>query len=306
MQFKNPTIIPVGAEGTEDVLVDERGRVYTGLADGRILRVSDGGANIETIAQLSGRPYGLEFLGDDELVVCAGDLGLLAVSISTSVVRTLADRVRTSPILTCNNAAVAFDGTIYFSDSSQRYRIPDWRRDLVEHSRSGRLLRRDPDGTVHEILGGLDFANGVALAQDESFVTVAETGACRVRRVWLGGTRAGTDDVFLEDLPWHPDNSSTGSDGLIWVALASPRVGSLDSVRKLPGGVRTIVGRLPTWLQPAPKHSVGVVGVDDQGQVVHAFEGEIEGFRLLTGVREQDGKLYFGSLNESAIAVADR
>jgi hypothetical protein len=48
---------------------------------------------------------------------------------------------------------------------------------------------------------------------------------------------------------------------------------------------------------------VGVLGVDDRGQVVRSHEGEIDGFHMLTGVREQGGALYFGSLVERAIAV---
>ncbi|MGH3518026.1 MAG: SMP-30/gluconolactonase/LRE family protein [Haloechinothrix sp.] len=306
MDFKNVSVIPVGAEGSEDVLVDDRGRVYTGLADGRIIRVSEHGAQIDSIAQLPGRPLGIEFYGDDELVVCASDAGLLAVAISTGAVRTLADTVSGAPMIACNNAAVAADGTIYFSDSSQRYPIPQWRKDLVQQTRTGRLLRRDPDGSVQELLSGLHFANGVALAEDESFVTVAESGGCRVQRVWLTGPRAGTRDVFLDGLAGYPDNTSTGSDGLIWVAVASPKVAALGITQRMPRPVRSLVTRLPESLQPSPKRTVGVLGVSAEGHVVHSFQGEIEGFRMLTGVRERDGKLYFGTLVGSAIATADR
>lgn len=63
----------------------------------------------------------------------------------------------------------------------------------------------------------------MALAPDESFVTVAESGARRLRRVWLDGRRPGGDDVFLDDLAGYPDNTSTGSDGLVWVTRASPK-----------------------------------------------------------------------------------
>lgn len=253
---------------------------------------------------MPGRPLGLEFYGDDDLVVCASDAGLLAVGISTGSVLTLADAVAGTPLIACNNAAVAFDGTIYFSDSSQRHRIPQWRKDIIDTTRTGRLLRRNTDGTIDVLLGGLDFANGVALAQDESFVTVAESGACRLRRVWLGGTRAGTSEVFLDDLAGYPDNTCTGSDGLIWVAVASPKVDALDVVRGLPAPLRSVVKSLPTWLQPGPKPTVGALGVDDDGRVVKSFDGRIDGFSMLTGIRERDGMLYFGSLHESSVAMA--
>lgn len=306
MSFQDATVIPVNGEGTEDVLVDDQGRIYTGLADGRIVRIDNDGATIETVATSPGRPLGLEFYGDDELVVCASDHGLLAVSLTSGEVRVLADTAFDAPIIACNNAAVAEDGTIYFSDSSRRYPIPEWRTDLIEQTRTGRLLRRNTDGTVDELLTGLHFANGVALAADESFVTVAESGACRVRRLWLTGERAGTSDMFLDDLSGYPDNSSTGSDGLIWIAIPAPKNPALDVVQRLPGPMRSAVTKLPESLQPAPSKTVRVIGVDDRGDVVRSYQGEIEGFHMLTGVRERDDRLYFGSLHESAVVTMSR
>lgn len=306
MEFRNVTVHPVGGDGAEDVAVDDQGSIYTGLADGRILRISPAGDKIETIAETPGRPLGLEFYGDGELVVCASDHGLLAVTISTGAVRTLTDTVAGTALIACNNAAVADDGTVYFSDSSQRYLIPQWRKDLIQQTRTGRLFRRSPDGTVDQLLSGLHFANGVALAQDESFVTVAESGGCRLRRVWLAGPYAGTGEIFLDDLTGYPDNCSTGSDGLIWVAVPSLRVAAVGIVQRLPAPVRSLVTSLPVRLQPSPSRTVGVLGVNGEGHVVRSYEGQIDGFHMLTGVRERNGTLYFGSLAESSIATADR
>ena len=77
----------------------------------------------------------------------------------------------------CNNAAVAGDGDIWFSDSSTVHPIEGWKTDFVEHTQTGRLLVPPTDGSVEVDLDGLAFANGVALAADESWVAVAETGA---------------------------------------------------------------------------------------------------------------------------------
>lgn len=305
MEFRNPTLVQVGGVGPEDVVVDAKGQVYTGLDDRRLLRISPDGDEVKTVAELPGRPLGIELYGDDELLVCASDAGLLAVDLETGVLRVLVDEVAGKRLLACNNAAVAADGTIYFSDSSQEYVIPEWKKDLIHQTDTGRLLRRDPDGTVTELLGGLQFANGVALAPDESFVTVAETTTRRVNRVWLTGPKAGSHDVFVDDLPGHPDNVSTGSDGLIWVALPAPRNPAMGVVQKLPRPLRTLVLRLPEGMQPKPARTVSVIGLDADGRVVREYRGEIDGWHMLVGVRERDGKLYFGSLVESAIVVAD-
>ena len=58
-------------------------------------------------------------------------------------------------------------------------------------TRTGRLVRRGPDGSVSVVLDGLAFANGVALATDQSWVAVAETAARTVVRHWITGDRAG-------------------------------------------------------------------------------------------------------------------
>jgi hypothetical protein len=131
-------------------------------------------------------------------------------------------------------------------------------------------------------------------------VAVAETGACRVSRVRLSD---GRSDVFVDGLWGFPDNISTGTDGLVWITQASPKVAALDVVRRLPAFLRAGVRRLPTSLQPSPGREVGVLGVAPDGKVVRELRGEIPGFHMLVGVREWHGRLYFGSLEESAIAV---
>ncbi|MGH3434301.1 MAG: SMP-30/gluconolactonase/LRE family protein, partial [Thermocrispum sp.] len=114
---------------------------------------------------------------------------------------------------------------------------------------------------------------------------------------------AGQNDVFAEDLSGFPDNASTGSDGLIWLALASPRVKSLDLVQRLPKRLREVVVGLPERMQPQPASTVGAVGLDPGGAVVREYHGEIDGFTMLTAVRERDGWLYFSSLVGQHVVV---
>ncbi|SOD98494.1 SMP-30/gluconolactonase/LRE family protein [Blastococcus haudaquaticus] len=304
--FAAVQLFPVAGHGAEDVLVDPAGQVLTGVEDGRILRLDPSTGDVETVATVPGRPLGLELLGAGELLVCSSDAGLLAVPTAGGTARTLVDRFEGRRLGAVNNAAVAADGTIYFSDSSTRFPIPQWRADLVQRSRSGRLLRRDPDGAVTQLLGGLEFANGVALSADGSFVAVAETGARRIRRVWLDGPRRGTDDVLADELWGYPDNIALGSDGLIWVAVASPRVAALDTIWRLPSAARAVVRRLPERLQPSPDPVVGLVALDGDGRVVEERRGLLDGFGMLTGVRESGGTLWLGSLTADSVASLPR
>ncbi|WP_372670967.1 SMP-30/gluconolactonase/LRE family protein [Amycolatopsis kentuckyensis] len=300
MRFGEVTVIPVNGHGPEDVVVDGEGRIYTGVDDGRVLRVSPDGRHIDVIADTGGRPLGLELYGEDELLICDARAGLLVVPLAGGTPSVLATSALGLDFVFCNNAAVASDGTVYFTDSSRRFGIDNWRDDLIEQTAGGRLLRRTPDGAIDLLADGLQFANGVALAPDESFVAVAETGAFSVSRVRLSD---GQVDALVENLWGFPDNIATGSDGLIWITQASPRVAALDVVRRLPSFLRSGVRALPTWLQPRPGREVGVLGVAPDGKVAKELRGEIDGFHMLVGVREWQGQLYFGSLEEDAIAV---
>jgi sugar lactone lactonase YvrE len=207
----------------------------------------------------------------------------------------------------CNNAAVATDGTIYFSDSSTVHPIDEWRAEMAELTRTGRLLRRRPGGQVDVLIDGLAFANGVALAADESFVAVAETATRTVVRLWLAGTQAGTKDHLVRDLPGYPDNMSRGSDGLIWIALASPRDPVVELIQRGPRWMRRRVTRIPRRLQPAPRRTVRVRAYTAAGELTHDLPADDQDCRtryhMVTGVREHDGRIWLGSLHEPAVAL---
>jgi sugar lactone lactonase YvrE len=300
------TLLPVPARGCEDVVVategPDQGAVFTGTEDGSIWRLRPDGRRTERVAHTAGRPLGLELGVDGRLVVCDASRGLLAVDPATGAIEVLVDQVGAHPMLVCNNAAVAADGTIWFSDSSTRYRLDRWKDDVVQGTASGRLLRRDPDGSVEVVTADLAFANGVALAQDESFVVVAESGRGTLVRWWISGEKAGTRDFFVERLDGYPDNISRGSDGLIWVALPGPRDPVVELVKRAPGFVKTLATRLPEALQPLPPKSLWAQAFDDEGRLVREVKLDTEDWRFTTGVREHEGTLWLGSLEEAGIA----
>jgi sugar lactone lactonase YvrE len=286
-------VIAVPGHGAEDVVVAPDGFVFTGTEDGVIHRIAPDG-RVQAVANTGGRPLGIELLPGGRLLVCDARRGLLAVDPSSGAIEDL-----TGGMLFCNNAAVAADGTIYFSDSSTVHPIDEWRAEMVEVTRTGRLLRRTPDGAVTVLRDGLAFANGVALASDESFVAVAESAARTIARHWL----TGRDDFLVEDLPGYPDNIARGSDGLIWVSIASPRDPVVERLQRSPAWIRRQITKIPEPLQPAPKRTVRVQAYDDAGRLVHDVTGDSAHFHMVTGVREHNGRIWMGSLHEPAVAV---
>ena len=295
------TVVPVPAHGAEDVLVVD-GLVYTGTEDGSIFRLRPDGSRIDRVGQTGGRPLGLELLPDGRLLVADADRGLLALDPYDGGIETLVTNVSGRRMRFCNNAAVAANGDIWFSDSSTVHGIAHWKKDFVEDTRTGRLLVRRVTGLVEVVLDGLAFANGVALAADESYVAVAETGARTVVRHWLTGPRAGARDLLAEDVPGYPDNISRGSDGLVWVSIASPTDRVVERLHRLPAKLRRQVSRIPDALQPQPKRTARVQAYDDVGRLVHDLHGDGSAYHMVTGVREHDGQVWLGSLAEPAVA----
>jgi len=302
-------VFQVPGPGAEDVVVAGKGRdegaVFTGTEDGAVWRVSHDGNRIDQVADTGGRPLGIEIDLDGRLLVCDAKRGLLRVHVASGAIEAVTDRVAGVPMMFCNNAAIASDGTVWFSDSSIHFGVDHWKDDFVQNTRTGRLLRLGERGDVDVVLDGLAFANGVALAADESYVAVAETAARTVVRRWLTGPRAGEREFLVADLPGYPDNIARGSDGLIWVSLASPRDPLVERIQKGPMVLRRSVTRIPEALQPKPKRTVRARAYDDTGRLVHDLDIAADGYHLVTGVREHDGRVWLGSLHEPAIAVVD-
>jgi sugar lactone lactonase YvrE len=211
------------------------------------------------------------------------------------------DRFAGEPFRFTNNAAVAADGTIYFTDASRRYGIADYKLDLLEHSGTGRLFALRPAGKVELLLDGLQFANGVTLDPEEDSLLVAETGAYRIRRLWLGGNQAGRDELFVDNLPGFPDNLSTGN-GVFWVAMPTPRDRILDALLPRPW-LRGFIARMPDRLQPQPQRHGFALGFDAAGRVAYNLQDPSGRVALTTSARQHGDQLYLGSLSEPSIAI---
>lgn len=296
-------VVALPGEGPEDVLVEDDGSVLTGLLDGRILRISLDRRTITTIADTGGRPLGLERLRDGKLLVCDARRGLLTVDADGNV-ETMLSEIDGRPMKFCNNADVMPDGTIYFTDSSTRFGFEEWKADLLEHSSTGSVYRRTPDGEVTVLASGRPFPNGVALSADRNSLFFAETGSYGLFRLDLTKQDAEPERVAL--IPGLPDNIARGSDGLIWVAVGSPRNMMLDFLLPKPPVLRKLVWALPDAVQPKPADVIEIQAYDDEGNLVHDLRGKHPHFRMPTGVRERDGKVWLSSIGTTHLAVFDK
>jgi len=285
----------------EDVAIDSEDRIYTGVNDGRIFRFQSDGTQPEVFANTHGRPLGLIFDREGNLIVADAVKGLLSVARDGSIA-VLSTQAGGVPFGCTNDLDVAADGTIYFTDSSSKFPLTQLKADLLEHQGNGRLLAYDRQTKqTRVLLRDLYFANGVAVSPDQSFVLVVETGAYRVRRLWLSGPKQGQSDIFIDNLPGFPDGISSNGRETFWLAIVNRRDATLDKLLPHPF-LRKIVMRLPQFLQPDIKRYGFVLGLDRDGRVIRNLQDPSPGcFAEIANVVEHNGELYFGSIGESAI-----
>jgi sugar lactone lactonase YvrE len=299
-------------EGPEDIAGGPDGLVYTGTSDGKILRMWSNGGGLEVFADVGGRPLGLEFDAGGSLLVANATVGLQKVT-PGGAVSLLTNSVEGEPILYADDVAVGADGLIYFSDASTRFDPAEFagtanaaRLDIIEHSGNGRVLRFDPGtGATTVVIDGLNFANGLAISDDQRFLVIAETGSYRLLRHGLEGPDAGRTEVLLDNLPGLPDNVNNGLNGRFWVGLVVRRSSQLDAMSDKPW-LRKLVLRLPPALQPVIDPPAHVFSVDGEGAVLMDLQDTAPRLSALTGVYETADVLWLSSLFGSRAGRLDK
>ncbi len=285
--------------GPEDVDVDRDGRIYAGTADGRIVRVTtdeNGGEQVETFARTGGRPLGLHFDGGGNLIVADGAKGLLSID-PHGEIDVLATEAEGAPLRLADDLDIAGDGVIYFSEASSIYSLDDYNLDLMEARPHGMLLSYDPGtGRTTVLLRDLYFANGIAVSRDEDFVLVNETARYRITRYWLEGPKAGTSDIFIDNLPGFPDGIASDRKGTFWLALYTVRNDALDRVHPYPW-IKAILPVLPPALQPKPRPYGLVIAVDEKGRIIRSLHDPAgEAISGVTSAQPHGDFLYLGTL----------
>jgi sugar lactone lactonase YvrE len=128
--------LPDVGQGPESVAIGPDGRLYTGLQDGRVVRMLANGSGVEIFVNTGGRPLGMKFDARANLIVADAFRGILSVS-PERVVTVLADTVNGERMLFPNDLAIAADGTVWFSDASRRFDQHHWMLDFLEAGRPG-------------------------------------------------------------------------------------------------------------------------------------------------------------------------
>jgi ribose transport system permease protein len=299
-------------DGPEDVILDDEDRIYTGTREGRIIRLSGPGfSHVEVFADLGGRPFGLAFDADKNLIVCVGAMGVYGVRPDGATYRVTDQTNRTrfsilddSSLRMADDLDIAPDGKIYFSDATTRYDAHTWLQDAVEARPNGRLVCHDPkSGRTRTVLRGLRFSNGVCLSHDGRSMLFAESFDYSISRLWLAGPKEGQVEKVIPNLPGYPDNINRASDGNYWLALIGMRSPTWDLSMTRPSFRLRMIKQVPhdEWL--CPSINIGcVVKFSPSGEILDCLWDE-HGVHnpMITSMREHKGWLYLGGMANNRI-----
>jgi len=288
--------------GPEDVAIDDSGNMYAGYDDGRIIKYDKTGNRIGVFVETNGRPLGMRFDLDGNLIIADAIRGLIKVDMqgTLSILSTESDGI---PLGFTDDLDIASDGKIYFSDASNKFNYGEDRFDLMEHRPHGRLLVYDPEtNTTTTLLDSLYFANGVAIGSDGTFVLFNETYMYRVQKYWIKGEKAGTSEIVIDNLPGFPDNISSNGKGIYWIALFTVRNLAVDSTANKPF-LRKMIVRMPESMQPQPEPYGFALGIDGDGNVIYNLQDSShDAYSPITSIKEKNKVLYFGSLTYPGFA----
>lgn len=277
------------------------GRLYTALANGWIVRLPEGRGAGERVFWVGHRPLGVAFASDGTLYVAHTERGVLAISPDFTRVRRVANCGRGRYPGYTDSLYVARDGSIWFTCPSQRFDLDRVRFDGMESRPTGRVRRWNPaTGETTTELGHLMFANGITMGPDEDFVLVNEWARYRVTRYWVAGPRAGTREVFIDDLPGYPDNIHRDATGLYWVGLVIRRIAIVDRLHPYPFLMK-ILPRIPESLQPFAPRFGWLLALDAHGRVAHNLQDSTGGTDMVTGALREGDTLWLSSNDMTAV-----
>jgi len=287
--------------GPEDVTLGHDGKLYSTAANGLVLQI-DPGVQVQLFADIGGRALGIETDTDGSLIVANAYLGLQRVHTDGSV-ESLLSELDGKPIAYANDLAIAADGTVYFSNASSKFGAKQSGGtyegsllDILEHGGHGQVIRFDPATRQADvIIRELNFANGVAISDDQHYLLISDLGSYRILKHWLQGPDKGTTEVLLDNLPAFPDNINNGLNGRFWIGMISPRNALVDRLSDKPL-LRKIVQRLPAFLRPRAERYSHVIAINGDGEVLMNLQDPGARYSSLTGVLETRDRLYLTTL----------
>lgn len=319
------SIVP-GITGPESFAVDSQGKLYTGLADGRIIRTSNAG-NLDSFEEFArtgavhercgdgsevelecGRPLGLEFDWNGDLIVADAAKGLLRIFKHSRKQQVL---VPSEETMFPNSIAIDHEQRIiYFTDSSARFRRFNVLYELLEGRASGSLKAYNESRKMtRTLISNLVFPNGLAFDNSHSSLLITSTSKSTLYKYDI---RQGKLNTLHNNLPGFPDNISYNKkNNTFWIGMSNKRSKPFSLFHTLAGLPRirnTLAKIIPKQLIQRLQPAMGmVIEIDDQGKILSMLCDTQYPPRVsfISEAFEYQNLLLFGSFHSSFLAFID-
>uniref|UniRef100_UPI0019397C2C adipocyte plasma membrane-associated protein-like n=1 Tax=Styela clava TaxID=7725 RepID=UPI0019397C2C len=217
-------------QGPESIVVDKEGNWYTGLIDGRVVKIVNAGKEDQAVVDITAsydfaigskrkgkRPIGIR-LSKSTLYFADGYQGLFAINIRTNQWEKIVGYDEVEPhMMFPNDLVITLNGkTIYFTDISEKWDHDNVAFGTIEGECPGRILKRDVKSKhIDLIYSGLCFPNGIELDRIENNLLVSENA----RRSVIAIDLESRNIVKTIILPGGPDNIRKARNNGYWVAI---------------------------------------------------------------------------------------
>jgi sugar lactone lactonase YvrE len=239
--------------GVDDVVAASDGSIYAS-AGRQVLKLSgDRFAARALVAEFEGEAGGLAVHPDGRLLVCVAGRGLAAIDPARPdpVWLEVAEGHALTGLL---SVTAAPDGRIFAVEGAAG-RMPDqWRRDLMEKRKHGRLVVCEPDlANASVLLRDLPYPYGVAVSADGQGLWLTESWAHRLSRFPLSATGLGQGEIIAGNLPGYPARLHQDGRGGFFLGLFARRTHLIEFVLKEDDFREEMMRTMPEhyWIAPA-------------------------------------------------------
>ena len=221
-------------------------------AGNKIWRLSGGGYQDRTVlAEFDSSVGALTFDPEGRLLACTAR-GLAVLDGAGRTIK-LVTEAEGEPLHCLTAIASAPDGTIFVSDGSTRHGAEDWRVDLMEGNKLGRIVACGPALTdACLLLRSLSYPAGLAVA--DGYVWFTESFAHQLSRVPITG-RATTaaPQIVIRNMPGYPSRLARCGDGSFWLSLFAVRTHLVEFVLREDDFRHEMMRTIPQayWIAPA-------------------------------------------------------
>ncbi len=199
--------------------------LWSDIPNNRIMRWLEDDGHVSVYRTPSNYSNGNTRDREGRLITCEHDARRVTRTEHDGTITVLIDKFDGKPLNAPNDAAVAADGAVWFTDPGYGI-FGNYEGHKAEVELPAQVYRLDPKtGKATVVTDGLDKPNGIAFSPDEKKLYICDSGLTHggrsnMRVFDVDGDKLTNDKVFAENFaPGFTDGVRTDIDGNVWCSM---------------------------------------------------------------------------------------